>query len=77
MSILHESHENEDEYHNRLAFINAFIQDNSTYSVYVVGDMNADITDSDSLFANHLTRFCEDNNFILSSRVLLPADSYT
>lgn len=39
--------------------------------------MNADIADSGSVFANHLTRFCEDNNLTLSSGVLLPADSYT
>lgn len=73
----YESSENEVEYLNRLAFINAFIQDNSICSVYVVGDMNADINDSNSLFAKHLICFSEDNNFTLSSRVLLPADSYT
>ena len=73
----YESSENEVEYLNRLAFINAFIQDNSICSVYVVGDMNADITDSNSLFAKHLTCFSEDNNFTLSSRVLLPAYIYT
>lgn len=73
----YESSENEVEYLNRLAFINAFIQDNCICSVYVVGDMNADINDSNSLFAKHLICLSEDNNFTLSSRVLLPADSYT
>ncbi len=66
----------EDEYLNRLAFINYFIQDN-TSSVYVIGDVLADISDRNSLFANHMAQFCHDNNFILSSKVLLPADSYT
>lgn len=39
--------------------------------------MNADITDSKSLFANHLNQFCEDNGLILSSKDLLPANSFT
>ncbi len=52
-------------------------QDNATNCVYVVGDMNADVADRNSLFMNHLTHFCEDNNFVLSSKVLLPIDSYT
>lgn len=43
----------------------------------VIGDMNADISDSNSSFANHMVQFCQDNNFILSSKVILPADSYT
>ena len=45
--------------------------------VYVVGDMNSDISDASSPFAHHLIRFCEDNNFTLSSKIMLPADSYT
>lgn len=49
----------------------------ATCSVYVVGDMIADINDRNSLYAKHLTCFSKDNNFILSSRVVLPADSYT
>ena len=63
----YESRENEEEYLNRLAFINAFMQDNDTSSVYVIGDMNADIAENNSVFANHLTHFCEENIFVLSS----------
>ena len=40
-----ESQQNEDEYLNRLAFISSFISDNPSTSVFVVGDMNADISD--------------------------------
>ncbi|XP_026016954.1 uncharacterized protein LOC113018106 [Astatotilapia calliptera] len=73
----YESCQNEQEYLSRLAFINAFIQDNDTYSIYVLGDFNADLTDSSSQFAKHLTHFCQVNNLILCTKVLLPADSYT
>lgn len=65
---LYECHQNEDEYLNRLAFINSFIQ--KILLVYVIGDMNADKSDRNALFANHMARFCQDNNFILSSKVL-------
>uniref|UniRef100_A0A3P9ND53 Reverse transcriptase domain-containing protein n=1 Tax=Poecilia reticulata TaxID=8081 RepID=A0A3P9ND53_POERE len=34
-----------------------------------VGDMNADVTDCKSLFANHLKQFCSTNELILSSKV--------
>lgn len=44
---------------------------------FIVGDMNADISDSSSLFGNHLLQFCSDNGLILSSKVHLPANSYT
>ena len=43
----------------------------------MVGDLNADLSDDSSLFANHMLQFCEDNNFILSSQLLLPVGSYT
>ena len=69
--------QNEDEYLNRLAFINSFIADNHSTSVYVVGDMNADLSDKNSLFAKHLAHFCEESNLLFSSQLLLPSDSYT
>lgn len=45
--------------------------------MFVVGDMNADLMDKCSLFAKHMLHFSADNNFILSSKLLLPMDSYT
>lgn len=41
----YECQQDEDEYLNRLAFINSFIQDQTSSYVYVVGDMNANISD--------------------------------
>lgn len=41
-----------------------------------MGNMNADISDRNSVFANYIHQFCQDNNLILSSKMLLPVDSY-
>ena len=73
----YEYHSNDDVYLERLAFINAFIEENEYTSVYIMGDFNAAISDGKSLFGQHLIQFCNDNKLILSSRVLLPAASFT
>lgn len=67
-----ECQQNKDEYLNRLAFIQCFICDNNSSSVYVV-----DLSDGHSLFAKHMLQFCDDNNLKLSSQLLLPADSFS
>ena len=67
--------QNEDEYLCRLAFIMSFIQDNPSTCIFVIGDMNADVTDANSSFGKH--QFCTDSGLILSSKVLLPNDSYS
>ena len=72
-----ESYEAEDEFLNRLAFIHSFIEDNDSTCVYVYGNFNADLSDSNSLFAKHLVNFCNDNKLILSSKVFLPDNSFT
>ena len=68
---------NEDEYLNRLACIMSFIQENASTCIYVVGDQNADISDDNALFGNHLLQFCTEYGLILSSKALLPSNSYT
>lgn len=71
------SNEHVDEYVNTLACIQSFIEDNSSTFIYVLGDFNADLTDSKSLFYKQLLRFSNDSNLVLSSTALLPDDSYT
>ena len=53
------------------------VQDNPSTCIFVIGDMNADVTDANSSFGKHLAQFCTDSGLILSSKVLLPNDSYT
>ncbi len=73
----YESCEYEDEFLNRLAFTHSFIEDHDSTCVYVNGDFNADVSDSNSPFAKHLVYFCNDNNLVLSSKVFLPNNSFT
>ena len=42
-----------------------------------MGDMNADISDRKSVFGKYLIEFCHDNKLLLTSKVLLPTDSFT
>ena len=67
----------EEEYLTKLAFIGSFIEEHPTTNIFITGDMNADISGGGSRFGKHMTRFCEDNNLVLSSQLLLPADSFT
>ena len=53
-----------------------FIQDNACTYFFIVGDLNADVSDNHSAFAKHIVQICSDNGLILSSKVLLPDDSY-
>ena len=42
----YESYDYEDEFLNRLAFIQSFIEDNSSSCVFIMGDFNADMSDN-------------------------------
>uniref|UniRef100_A0A3P9KQQ7 Reverse transcriptase domain-containing protein n=1 Tax=Oryzias latipes TaxID=8090 RepID=A0A3P9KQQ7_ORYLA len=73
----YESNLLEDEFLHKLAFIKAYIEDSSSTCVFVMGDFNADLSDDSSIFGNHLTSYCEENNLTLSSKILLPDTSFT
>ncbi len=73
----YESHDNESDFLNGLAHIAAVTEELDTTCVFVVGDINSDISDNRSLFGNHLQNFCQDQGFTLSSKQLLPPDSFT
>lgn len=46
-------------------------------SIFIVGDLNADLSDQRSMFANHLKYFFSRKCPFLSIEILLPKDSYT
>lgn len=73
----YDSYQLEDEFINNLAFVKSFVEDNGSTSVFVIGDFNADLSDHNSAFANHLMQFCNDNNILMSSKLLLPDNSFT
>ena len=73
----YDCHKNEEEYLDRLAFIGSFIEESAYTNIYVMGDMNADVADDKSIFGQRLIQFCQDNKLVLSSKILLPVESYT
>lgn len=73
----HDCHRNEEEYLDRLAFIGSFIEESAYSNIYVMGDMNANIVDDKYVFGQSLMQFCLDNELVLSSKILLPENSYT
>ena len=73
----YEKSENESDFLNALGSILTTVEELDTTSVFVIGDMNADISDARSMFGNHLQNFCSENGFILSSKFFLPVDSFT
>uniref|UniRef100_A0A8C6PLS6 Reverse transcriptase domain-containing protein n=1 Tax=Nothobranchius furzeri TaxID=105023 RepID=A0A8C6PLS6_NOTFU len=73
----YESQQNEDEYLAKLGFLSSFISQCELNCVFIVGDMNADISDTRSTFGQHLIQFCVNNNLVLNSKEILPADSHT
>ncbi len=65
--------EDEDGYMSRLAFLSSIIKESECTCIFIVRDMNnADISDNNFLFGQHLIRFCQDNRLALSSPKLLP-----
>ena len=73
-----ENSDNEDEFLYRLGYLSSKIDELDTSSFCVLGDFNANISKTPtSLFANHLTEYCSNNNLLMSSKIKLPADSFT
>lgn len=74
----YQCHDNEEIYINNLGALSAIVEEFDHSCYVIMGDWNANLKDvKNSMFANHMLNFCEENYLSLSSRVLLPADSYS
>ena len=60
-----------------LGIIYAILEDLDNSCMIITGDFNDNISKSDSFNGNHLTQFCEQFDYKLASRLLLPDDTYT
>ena len=69
--------ENEDIYLENFGIIKAIIDELECRCISLVGDWNSNISDSASLFGNHVRSFCSENNLLLSSETYLPSDTFT
>ncbi|KAI5634543.1 endonuclease/Exonuclease/phosphatase family domain-containing protein [Phthorimaea operculella] len=60
-----------------LAVISAVIENNSDENVICLGDFNADLTRSNSVFGRELKNYCEDQNWVCVDVLLLGLSSNT
>ena len=74
----YQSRENEDLYLEHLGFLKAYLDDIDSTNIVIVGDFNANLGLSGTkLFSNHLLEFCEDTSLMISTKLLLPSNSYS
>ena len=72
-----ESNDHADEYIEKLTLLESHIDNISIASYALVGDFNANFSSANSKFAEHIVNFCNRNNLTLSSKTLLPEDTFT
>ena len=70
--------QNKEQYFENLYNINSFIEGLHTTNFMVIGDWNANLRDGgNSLFGPSMLEFCKENNLVISTKSLLPPDTYT
>ena len=69
--------DNEDEYIEKLSILESYVDSLNHGSYAIIGDFNANIASLSSKFAKYINEFSDRNDFIMSSKILLPNDSYT
>ena len=70
--------QNKERYFENLWTINAFVETIQNTSFMIIGDWNANLSDTgNSLFRNMMLDFCCENNLLISSKSLLPPNSYS
>ena len=74
----YQCYNNEDQYLENLGYITSLIEELNCTSFVIIGDFNANLGVSGSnLFADHMRDFCRENDLLISSKMLLPYDSYS
>ena len=73
----YESHDHEDLFLEHLDTLKAVIEDLNSTCISIVEDWNSDVSDNESVFCKHFKQFCDENSWLLSSELLLPANTFT
>ena len=61
-----------------LGYLNSLLGEINSTNIVIVGDFNANLgLTGTKLFKNHLLEFCDENRLMISSRLLLPSNSYS
>ena len=70
--------ENEDIYMENLGILKSLLDDIQCTNIAIIGDFNANLGITGTrLFTNYMLEFCEENSLLISSKLLLPYNSYT
>ena len=70
--------QNKEQYIDNLWKINSFVDSLQNTNFMIIGDWNANLRENgNSLFGPTMLDFCNENNLAISTKSLLPADSYT
>ena len=70
--------ENELDYLDKLGELGSILEGMDQTSYIIVGDWNANLGQTgQACFARYMTEFCDEHSLIISSKVLLPLDSFT
>ena len=70
--------EHEDLYFEHLGYLRSFIDDMTSTNLTIIGDFNANLgLTGTRLFSNYLTDFCNENDLLISDKILLQEDTYT
>ena len=74
----YQSPENEELYFERLGWIKCFIDEINCTNFTIIGDWNANLGNTGTMtFKQPMIEFCEENEFLISSQLLLPNSTYT
>ena len=70
--------QNKEQYIDNLWNIYSFIDSINTTNFMIIGDWNANLGQSgNSLFGSTMVDFCEENNLVITTKELLPSNSYS
>ena len=70
--------QNKEQYIDNLWKINSFVESLQNTNFMIIGDWNANLRENgNSLFGPTMLDFCNENNLVVSTKSLLPADSYS
>lgn len=73
----YECYDNYDEYFNYLHKLGTIMSNSNTPYIYVIGDLNSNISNPNSRFAKELRSFCTKQCMSISDELCLPNDCYT
>ena len=73
----YESHDHEELFLKHLGTLKAVIEDLNSTCISIVGDWNSDVSDNESVVCKYFKQFCDENSWLLSSELLLPANTFT